>query len=201
MSRILWHNVIIVLTLFPSIFIFLMNRFPFLKQKNEMDKYAVCLAADVFLNLYVNNRNLALFALLLFICPCILFILEYFMKEHGKNNISKFLSLRKQLKKPFYVMLAYPVFEEFIYRSFVYIILEDVGVTLPAYLLLSSGTFVFSHFFTQHAKSLYKIPFAVLQGLIYFYTKNIAFCIIIHMAFNMLVYAYNGLKYRRNMYS
>lgn len=200
MSRILWHNVIIILTLFPGIVILLINRIPFLKRKNEMDKYAVCLAADVFINLYMNDRTLALPVLLLFLCPCILFILEYLLKDRGKKKIAKLLSLRKQMKKPFYVMLAYPVFEEFIYRSFVYQILGDSDATLLAYLLLSSGVFVFAHFFTQHVKSLYKIPFAVLEGLIYFYTKNIAFCIIIHMAFNMFVYAYNETKYSRNMY-
>ncbi|WP_367397274.1 CPBP family intramembrane glutamic endopeptidase [Clostridium sp. MSJ-8] len=106
-----------------------------------------------------------------------------------------------QIKKTVYVMILFPCCEELIYRYFLYMHMKRLVDNIYLYFILSVVTFVFIHFFNQKIKCFYKIPFAIFECITFILFKNIFVCIMIHMNFNILVYAYNTIKYSRGRIS
>lgn len=194
MLHILWLNLAIILTIFPGLLLFCINRFSFLRKVNEMDKYVVCLMLVVFINM-LNSVNLMLIIILIIVLPIALFVIEYILNEWGKLKWNKFKYVLIQIKRPMYVMILYPILEELIYRYYVYSFVSAINRNIFIYCFTSVCAFIFVHFFNQRVKCLYKIPFAIVESLLFFVYEEILLCIIIHMCCNILVYAYNSLKY------
>lgn len=196
MYRILWHNIQMIITIFPGIILFLVNRFSFFHRKNEMDKYILCLMLVVYLNLICNVQYLIIL-LLIPILTIVLFIIDYILTEWENISLSKFKYAVAQMKKPVYIMIFYPIFEEIIYRYFIYYYLKESVNVAWFYVLISSIAFVFAHFFNQRFKCFFKLPLAVAQGIVFLVYQNIFICIIIHICYNILVFSYNMSKYSK----
>lgn len=196
MFRILWLNLAIVITLFPGILLFIMNRFSAIRRINEMDKYIICLITVVFLNLLNDLKYMYIF-FMIFICSIFTFIIEYILNEWGKFECNKLKYVISQIKRPAYVMILFPICEELIYRYFVYSITNTITTNVFIYLFISVSSFIFVHFFNQKFKCFYKIPFSIIECIIFLIFKEILICIIIHMSYNILVYAYNTSKYNK----
>lgn len=200
MFHILWHNISIIITIFPGIILFGINRFSWLKKKNEMDKYALCLLFVVILNLFARDSVMLQKVVILLVTSIFLFVLEYIMtnikKVEGKQVYCTLLGIKRAL----YILLVYPICEEIIYRYMIYSYVDNIYKNFVVYMLFSVFTFIFAHFFSQKMKCLYKIPFAIAEGLLYWGYKDIGMCIILHMAYNMLAYVYNSEKYKRSYY-
>lgn len=106
MFPILWHNAYIVLTIFPGIILFLINRIPYIKKKKEMDKYAVCLFLVVMINLFAENPSLLQKILILMICTAVFFVIEYLLENKKNITWNKICYVLIELKKPFYILLS-----------------------------------------------------------------------------------------------
>lgn len=165
-----------------------------------MDKYAVCLFLVVMINLFAENPSLLQKILILMICTVIFFVIEYLLENKKNITWNKICYVLIELKKPFYILLLYPVCEEIIYRHLLYCIIKQIYINFYVYLLFSVFSFVFVHFFTQKTKCLYKIPLAIIEGILYWVYKDIMLCISLHMGYNILVYAYNSIKYKNSYY-
>jgi len=174
-----------------------MNRIPYVKKKKEMDKYAICLIAVVAINLAAGNLILLQKTVILIIGAIVFFVIEYLLENRENITWDKVWYVLSEIKRPFYILLLYPVCEEMIYRFMIYCFINEISVNFYVYLLLSAFAFVFVHFFTQKIKCLYKIPFAVLAGVLYWEYKDIMLCICLHMAYNTLAYAYNSIRYKK----
>lgn len=194
MSRILWHNIIIIITIFPGILLFLMNRFRLIRKFNEIDKYILCLSFVVIVNL-LNNISYMCTVTVIILGSYMTFCVEYILTEKGKVDFNKFKYVMAKIKKPLYVMILFPIFEEYIYRYYVYSVMYTVVQNKIVYVFISTVTFTFVHFFNQNIKCFYKIPLSLLESIVFVIFKNIFICIIIHMCYNIYVYAYNSIKY------
>lgn len=200
MYHILWHNLCIVLTIFPGIILFCMNRFLFLRKVSELDKYAACLALVVFANL-LNNLNLMIVILIIIISPICFFTIEYIINERNKLDLNKFKFSILQVKRPIYVMIIYPIFEELIYRYYMYDFVREITNSMLIYCFISVSVFIFVHFFSQQIKCFYKVPLAIVESILLYIYKDVFICITIHMSYNILVYSYNTLKYSKGRIS
>ncbi len=196
MFHTLWLNLLFLLTLFPGIIMFLINRFPFRHRINDMDKYVMSLIIVILLNIY-DKLNDFLIIISIAAFSILIFIIEYIFTEWGKLNFNKFKYVVSQVKKPVFVMIVFPCCEEMIYRYFLYLDVVFMYDNVYLYFILSVIAFVFVHFFSQKMKCFYKIPFAIIECLLFIAFKNIFVCILVHMNFNILIYAYNTSKYSR----
>lgn len=200
MFHILWHNISIIITIFPGIILFGINRFSRLKKKNEMDKYAFCLLFVVVLNLVARDSVMLQKVVILLIASIFLFVLEYIMTNRKQAEGKQVYYTLLGLKRALYILMLYPVCEEIIYRYLIYSYVSNIYKNFVVYMLFSVFTFIFAHFFSQKMKCLYKIPFAIAEGVLYWKYKDIGVCVILHMTYNMLAYVYNSERYKRNYY-
>lgn len=194
MYHTLWHNLCIVLTIFPGIILFCMNRFFFLRKISELDKYVVCLALVVFANL-LNNLKLMTIVVIIIIFPICFFTIEYIINNKFKLDLDKFKFIIVQIKRPIYVMIMYPIFEELIYRYYIYDFVKSSTNSMLIYCFISTSVFIFVHFFNQQIKCFYKLPLAIVESILFYIYINVFICIVIHMSYNILIYSYNTLKY------
>lgn len=179
---------------------FIMGRIYGIKKLKGIDLYLISLILVIIFNVY-NKYNDLIIIFVIVSFSIITIILEYVFNEWNKLNFNKFTYSLAQIKKPVYVMILFPCAEELIYRYFLYMDIETLFNNVYLFFILSVITFVFIHFFNQKTKCFYKIPFAILECIAFILFKNVFICIIIHMNFNILIYAYNMSKYNRGRIS
>lgn len=200
MFHILWHSLGIMPVLFPGMILWLVNRSKKIRKINELDKYAICLLLVVFLYLFFLNFNLFIKINVFIWLSFILFLLQYIIINWRKFEYSKLFYILMHSKKVCYILILYPLCEEIIYRYFIYHFFYMMEKNLLFYVILSSISFVFSHFFSQKVKALRLFPLAVFESVLFWFYRDIMFCIMIHMAYNILVYLYNSMKFKDNRF-
>ncbi len=187
--------VMTVLTIFPGILIAIQSKLPKFKRLKGNWQYALALMAVCGMNSIKYHCWIHLLIMLSAIIAS--YTAEFLFNEYKNLDISKIKYEINTLSLPFFVMIVCPVFEEYIYRYFIYqYVMDTVSVTWM-YFLISILSFIFCHFMTQQLKSLYKIPLAVIECIIFISFKTILMCIIVHMTYNILVYSHNLQKYMR----
>lgn len=194
MFHILWLNIKIIITIFPGILLLLLNTIPKIKQFKSIDKYSIALIFIVIINL-LNNLNYQIQFLCVIVSVLCLFVIEYIFIEWRRIDYRKFVFVLSKIKKPMYIMCLYPLCEELIYRYFFYQFISEFKYKNILFCVLSISCFVFVHFYNQKYKSLFKIPFAIVECILFIYFKNVYLCILVHAFFNVAVYSFNISKY------
>ncbi|WAA13847.1 CPBP family intramembrane glutamic endopeptidase [Fervidibacillus halotolerans] len=103
------------------------------------------------------------------------------------------------LKKKFLIssLIVIPILEEFIFRYMIFHLLVDQGVPNYFYILLSSLTFTFLHYYKLKEKSFYKFILGLILSLVFLWTENLFITIYIHVLFNVLVYLIKYTEFYR----
>lgn len=196
-SHIHWLKyIVLILTVFPGIMFFIFDKIAIINKLKTNQKYAVALILVTIVNAIIFNEIIML--LIILGCLIIPYLFEYIINERKKISKYGVLYEIKTLKFPVFVMVICPFFEEYIYRFFIYKHIMPVVDKEWIYILISVLAFLFCHFVTQKEKSVYKIPIAFIECGIFIYTKNVYICIVIHMVYNIMVYAHNFYKYTQN---
>lgn len=192
----LLNYILIFLTIFPGIILFIMEKLPKVQRIQSHDKYTIAILAVVFLNGLVFKEVIVISCLML--CLIVPYIFEYIFNEWKSFSMRNMRFEFNSLKQPFFVMVLYPVCEEYIYRFFLYYHISNTIKVPWVFVIISVMSFLFCHFTTQKHKSIYKLPLAIIECIVFLYFNNIFICIIIHMVYNILVYSHNARAYLRN---
>lgn len=182
-----------ILTIFPGILIVAQTKLPRLKRLKGNQQYSLALICVCVINCIIFHCWISLLSILFVVI--LTYTMEFLLNESNNLNMGKMKYEIKTLSLPFFVMIFCPIFEEYIYRYFIYQYVMNTIPVIWLYFLISILSFVFCHLMTQKLKSLYKLPLAIIECVIFVCFKDIFMCIIIHMAYNILVYSHNMQKY------
>lgn len=180
-SHILCHSIIAYLTMFPG-FVF------FFLKKESIYTYATILAVVNMINGIWFKEWITMVLLVLMISvPLLLYKLEKTIIERKVR-----LPFTKLEMSGLCVIFFVPLFEEFIFRYFLYRHIESASFNQLninfLFLFLSTVAFLVAHIKKLKVKAIYKSVFAVVLSGIFLVTEEIWVCIIIHMIFNGVVY-------------
>lgn len=190
------HEIVLLLiTIFPGIIIFIIDKIPIFNCLNSNFKYSISLLLVVLLNSILYNDYVLIFLSLIF--AIISYGCEYLFNNIKKLSISGIKNEFQTIKIAFFVIIICPFFEEYIYRYYLYKDITRSTNEIWAYFFISILSFLFCHFIKQKEKSIYKLPLAIIECIMFVTYKNIYICIFIHMSFNSLVYAHNLNIYSR----
>lgn len=190
----LLHNLLTIIILFPGSILMLINRVRPLRRYSETSKYLLCALFVVMLDLLFWHKHMYIYFAIL-IVAMLFFLLEYSIETRFDKSFTKIQTIYRKMKKPVMVIIIFPFLEEYIYRYFTYEIIVQYTNSILLYVVFSSIVFVSAHFYSQRLKALTKIPFAVVQALVFVFTLNIYVCLSIHIVFNVLILLYNNSKY------
>ena len=102
------------------------------------------------------------------------------------------------IKLALFIMIFCPLSEEIIFRYFIFKHINEASInSIWVFYLISTLAFIFDHFVTQQIKSLYKVPLSLIECWTYAIWRNTFLCVVIHMCYNICVYAHNSSKYKR----
>ncbi|WAA11333.1 CPBP family intramembrane glutamic endopeptidase [Fervidibacillus albus] len=162
-----------------------------LKRKfGTTDKYVlsllmVCLIssvayADVYLFILIGTSLLA--------------VLQVFIETKSLKFIHTEL-----LKKKFliYTLIVIPILEEYIFRYLTYHLLQLQGTPNHFFVVISSLTFTFIHYYKLKEKSFYKFILGLILAIVFLWTENLFITIYIHVTFNVLVYLIKYTEFYR----
>jgi hypothetical protein len=187
-------NLITVITFFPGSILLLVNRIKSLRRYSEASKYLCCATAVVLVNITISHPQMFLYGaiiLLAFFC----FTLDLCIETKFFRKSEKPLIIFNTLKRLTITVVLFPVLEEYIYRFFTYEVIINYSGNVIFYIIFSVLIFIASHYYSQRLKALYKIPFAILQAILYSFTLDIYVCLSVHLVFNSLILIYNNSKY------
>lgn len=196
MFRIHWLNILFIITVFPGIILFLLERFSIFNKLISIERYVFALAIVSSINL-IYSKSLIYPLLIIIMIPIILFLFEYMNLKDESKTFKKVSFYIREMKRFYLILVLIPIMEELVFRYFIYEISIIFKYTLWQYILLSVLSFTFVHFFEQGAKALIKIPFALIQSIVFLYSMNIYICFLIHIIFNILVYLFNISRYSK----
>jgi len=178
--RTLFLKFLNLLILFPGIVYLIVEKW--LKRKiGTTDKYVLSLSVVCLIGSIVHMDpyffGIAGISLLA--------VFQVFIETKSANLIRAEL-----LKKKFLIctLIVIPVLEEFIFRYMIYRLLLSREIPDHFYVILSSLTFAFLHYYKLKEKSFYKFVFGVVLAVIFLLSKNLFMTIFVHIAFNVLVY-------------
>ena len=192
----LLNFLLILVTIFPGIIIFIFDKIPGIKRMKSNEKYSLALSIVTLINAIVFNNIILVLSTI--VCVIIPYGFEYLFNEGKKVCKNSVMFEINSIKLPFFVMIFCPIFEEYIYRCFIYKHIMGIVDVEWGFVLISILAVVFCHFVNQQEKSIYKIPLGLIECIMFIWTSNIYMCIVIHMAYNILVYAHNSQKYMRS---
>lgn len=199
MFRILLHDVVLLLTLFPGAILTVVNRIPGIRKYDEMTQYGVCLAGMLGISTLMMGRSQFFVDFSLAICmPLLLFSIHSKLNgdTRGASNYAK------KIRQGYFIFVLYPICEEIVYRDMLCRELQGAGAGTVLCIILSSFVFVGVHLFKQSPAQCARLfPFAIVEATIFLYAQDIYLCVFIHSCFNSLSYQFNVLKRTQQRYS
>lgn len=114
---------------------------------------------------------------------------EYFIASYG-SDVNSYKIIQKNINvmsnSPiliFYALLLGPIFEEIIFRDFIFSLFRK-NFTTPIAIILESLSFGIFH--QNILQGIYTFFFGLLVGCIFIYTENIYICIFMHIFSNSI---------------
>lgn len=190
MLLILWHNVIVLLTLFPGIITLLLMRIPGVRNCSTTNLFLTSAWVMVACDVVTTHPAMLAYCLM----PAVLifaFLIEVLLTYGFSFFLSSIRSICQQTERLFARLILIPFFEEYVYRFFLYELLVRQGGSAVLFLVASVACFVIAHFYTQKEKALTKIPIGLILALAYSYSQNIFLPLSVHIGFNLCVFFYN----------
>lgn len=179
----------LMITIYPGIIIMAETHNSKMKRLKGNVQYTVALITVTVVDCLLFRCGLELICV---ICGAVITIAcEFIFNEKENINQGKIKYEIKSVMLPIFVMIMCPVFEEYIYRFFLYKYIMEITNFKWIFCLISFFSFLFCHLSTQKLKALNKIPFSILTIFVFLWFKNIYICIVIHMIYNIFVYNHN----------
>ncbi len=186
---------VILITVFPGIFVFLFDKIPLTRYQNSNLKYVEGLSAVIAVNIIYYKDFSLIYAILLLIIP---YFFELFFNNRKSLTHDKIREEYNSIKLALFIMIFCPLSEEIIFRYFIFKHINEASInSIWVFYLISTLAFIFDHFVTQQIKSLYKVPLSLIECWTYAIWRNTFLCVVIHMCYNICVYAHNSSKYKR----
>lgn len=161
--------------------------FLFLKKEGIREYTLVLMSITIINILCLKQWDLMIALIVVITIPIILYKIE---KMVLNKKIS--LSLSKLEIDGGSVIFLIPLFEELIFRYFIFYHVVSIGSNLGnsnnLYLIISTMAFVVAHIKRLKLQALYKIPFSLLLSIIYIVTEEIWLCCMVHVIFNAIAY-------------
>lgn len=181
MIHILCLNIVVYVTVFPGVV------FLFFKKEGIREYTLVLMSITIINILCLKQWDLMIALIVVITIPIILYKIE---KMVLNKKIS--LSLSKLEIDGGSVIFLIPLFEELIFRYFIFYHVVSIGSNLGnsnnLYLIISTMAFVVAHIKRLQLQALYKIPFSLLLSIIYIVTEEIWLCCMVHVIFNAIAY-------------
>ena len=158
MIHILCLNIVVYVTVFPGVV------FLFLKKEGIREYTLVLMSITIINILCLKQWDLMIALIVVITIPIILYKIE---KMVLNKKIS--LSLSKLEIDGGSVIFLIPLFEELIFRYFIFYHVVSIGSNLGnsnnLYLIISTMAFVVAHIKRLKLQALYKIPFSLLLSI------------------------------------
>lgn len=183
----LFLRLLTILIFFPGILYLLIdklipNRF------GTMDKFVISLLTTICLSMFFVFDVHIWLLLIGLIIP----IAQVALELKSFRQIKELVVEKKFLLQ---TLIIIPCLEEYIFRFVLFVILMNHDVPVHFYILLSTLTFTFLHFYRLKDKSIYKAPLGFMLAVIYTFTESLFLVIFIHITFNIFTYL---IKYVKN---
>ncbi|MBQ9691413.1 MAG: CPBP family intramembrane metalloprotease [Eggerthellaceae bacterium] len=187
----LWHNIVAFVTIFPGVLSIILGKIPPFRRLPETLMFAACATGVVVADAVIMHTQMLLYLGLIAII-LISFFIDLFITKWKIFYVTSTSMLFKQVPKYFIELILFPIFEEYIYRFYLYELLCTVNGNDLTYVVVSSILFVVSHVYRLRAQAIVKIPFGLCSAIIYALTINLYACLAFHLAFNFCIYLYNS---------
>lgn len=187
-----------LITCFPGILLVILRNISKFRYISEFYKYLISISFVILFNslFFINFWKEYVEVIILLVIPITIFLLE-----------RKFLNFERRKSKlatndkiALLSIVLYPIMEELNYRYFILIYSSLLGYSSVQFIMISTLTFVFSHFLYQGNMSLIKIVFSFIQASVMVFTNNVFIVIGIHVIFNVLVYFEKSKSYNKYRY-
>lgn len=129
--------------------------------------------------------NIYIEIILVIIIPFIYYFFEYITKYKKFNIVSI-----KANSMIIYMLIFFPIFEEIIFRFFVFKYCSILGFSGLQAIVFATMSFEFSHIYYLGFKAINKIFFSLIQSILFFSFQSLILVISIHIIFNFYVYLY-----------
>lgn len=190
------NEFILAINLFPGVFVYVLNKIPFLKKTNSLVIYC-------FVLLCINTLDILLLApevFMLYLSPIACYILFLFLMLFEKNEQSYFVRIKKStsnILKSIVLIVFIPILEEIIFRLGIFGFSLSIGLQPWHASVLSFLFFVLHHAYKDKLNCLKLIPVSLTLTVLYYFTENIYLCVFTHTIYNLIIYLYNVNKYKR----
>ena len=163
MSPILWLKIAFFITLFPG-GIYLIIRRILSSHRKSMTVYLITLVIVAIVNTIILkiNFNRYIEIILILIIPFTYYFFEYVIR-YKRFNILSF----KANKTIIYVLVFFPIFEEVVYRFFIFKYCSVLGFSGIQAMIFATLCFEFSHIYYLGFKAINKLFFSFIQSMLF----------------------------------